>query len=226
MADGMMPGKPAKNRSTAGVSYVVPCPSRFRDRVQALAEKQGVSPADLARSVLILVNSQTLDRHPDPGDPAPDDREAVKLQSGASAGRVLRRKPRIQMRLPAGHPIPRLRRALSVALATAAGEIDLTLVTDADRRAEQVVEKARDALSEENDGLRRLVTDLAMPILTQGITSRADALFILGFPPSALPDQGTIKRRWRRLAMIYHPDSTFGDHERMTQLNAAAERLL
>ncbi|MCR9177657.1 MAG: J domain-containing protein [Alphaproteobacteria bacterium] len=49
---------------------------------------------------------------------------------------------------------------------------------------------------------------------------------MLGFPPSAVPDQSTIKQRWRRLARIYHPDSPFGDHERMTQLNAAAERLV
>ena len=219
-------GPRASRPSQAGISYVVPCSSAFRDAVQRLATKRGVSPADLARSVLLIVSDQMVKRHPDPGEPGKDDREAVQLQSGASVGRTLRRKPRLQMRLPRGYDNQTLRKALSIALARAKGGVEVTLVTDADRRAEQVVEAARDTLSEENETLRRLVQDLSMPLLTHGTISRADALFLLGFPPSSAPDQGTIKRRWRRLAMIYHPDSTFGDHERMTQLNAAAEYLL
>ena len=141
---------------------MVPCSSAFRDAVQRLATKRGVSPADLARSVLLIVSDQMVKRHPDPGNPAKTT-EAVQLQSGASVGRTLRRKPRLQMRLPRGYDNQTLRKALSIALAMAKGDVEVTLVTDADRRAEQVVEAARDTLSEENETLRRLVKDLSMP---------------------------------------------------------------
>ncbi|GHD41480.1 molecular chaperone DnaJ [Thalassobaculum fulvum] len=211
---------------TRGASYIVPCSSRFRDRVADLAARRGASAADLARAVLLLVGPDQLARVPDPGEPDPADREAIELRSGASRGRVLKRKPRIQMRLPAGYRDSDLRRALALALQMAEGEAQLALVTASDRRAEAAVEKARDGLAEENATLRQLVSDLATPVLERGITGRSDALFVLGFPPTAVPDPTTVKRRWRRLAMIYHPDSAFGDHERMSQLNLALSRLL
>lgn len=212
--------------STRGASYIVPCSSAFRDRVAALAARRGASAADLARAVLLLVGPEQLARVADPGEPAPGDREAVELRSGASQGRVLKRKPRIQMRLPAGYSDAELRRALALALQMAQGEAQLSVVTVSDRKAEAAVEKARDGLAEENATLRQLIADLATPVLDRGITSRSDALFVLGFPSTAVPDPATIKRRWRRLAMIYHPDSAFGDHERMSQLNLALSRLM
>ena len=211
--------------SAAGSSYVVPCSSVFRDRVIRLAERRGASPADLARAVFLLLPKETLARIPDPGEPQPYDREAVALRSGVSKGRVLKRKPRLQMRLPAGHGHADLRRALALALTLAEGEAQLAVVTDADRKAEAAIEGARDDLTEENATLRSLLADLAIPVLVRGIQTRADALFVLGFAPASLPDNGTIRRRWRRLAMIYHPDSAFGDHERMSQLNQALSRL-
>lgn len=215
----------AGSASTRGTSYIVPCSSRFRDRVNRLAAGRGASPADLARAVLLLVGPAQLARIPDPGGPAADDRELIELRSGASAGRVLKRKPRIQMRLPAGYRDAELRRALALALQMSEGEAELSVVTATDRKAEAAVERARDGLAEENATLRQLVADLATPILERGVASRSDALFVLGFPPTAVPDPATVKRRWRRLAMIYHPDSAFGDHERMSQLNLALSRL-
>lgn len=212
--------------STRGTSYIVPCPSAFRDRVSRLALRRGASAADLARAVLLLVGRDQLSRVPDPGEPGPGDREAVELRSGASKGRVLKRKPRIQMRLPPGYADADLRRALALALQMAEGEASLSVITASERKAEAAVEKVREELATENASLRQLVADLATPVLERGITSRSDALFVLGFPPSAVPDPGTVKRRWRRLAMIYHPDSAFGDHERMSQLNLALSKLM
>lgn len=212
--------------STRGTSYIVPCSSAFRDRVARLAARRGASAADLARAVLLLVGADQLTRVPDPGEPAAADREVIELQSGASKGRVLRRKPRIQMRLPAGHGDADLRRALALALQMAEGEAQLAVVTASDRKAEAAVGRARDGLAVENATLRQLVNDLATPVLERGVNSRSDALFVLGFPPSAVPDPAAVKRRWRRLAMIYHPDSAFGDHERMSQLNLALAKLM
>lgn len=220
----------AISQSTAGRSFIVSCASRFRDRVITLAERQAVSPADLARSVLLLVPMDRITKIPDPGEPEPGDREEITLRTGASAGRVLRRKPRLQMRLPKPrigqtYDSATLRKALALALSMAEGDSELTIITESDKKAQQVIEKARDKLADENEELRRLAGQLAMPILQHGVNSRSEALFILGFPPTAVPDQATIRRRWRQLAMIYHPDAPFGDHERMTQLNAAAEKL-
>src|SRR3546814_15130995 len=89
----------------------------------------------------------------------------------------------------------------------AEGEAQLAIVTASDRKAETAVEKLRDGLEAENATLRQLVADLATPVLERGILGRSDALFVLGFPPSAVPDPATIQRRWPRLAMLYHPDS-------------------
>ena len=47
----------------------------------------------------------------------------------------------------------------------------------------------------------------------------------MGFPPNARPDQKAIRARFRMLATIHHPDSGFGHHERMTQLNEALSTL-
>lgn len=211
--------------SMAGAAYVVPCASSFRDAVLALAERRHASPSDLARAILLLVPAETLARTADPGEPEPQDREHIALRSGASRGRVLKRKPRLQMRLPAGYAHADLRRALALALSTAQGQAELAVVTEADRKAEAAVERARDDLADENTTLRGLVADLAMPVLPRGIQTRGEALFVLGFPPTAVPDRSTIRRRWRRMAMIYHPDSAFGDHDRMSQLNQALEKL-
>ena len=224
-AQGLNNDFKSKSSSAAGAAYVVPCASSFRDAVLRLAEKRQASPSDLARAVLLLVPRDILARTVDPGEPAPGDRERIALQSGASRGRVLKRKPRLQMRLPAGYAHADLRRALALALSMAKGEAELAVVTEADRKAEAAVERARDEMSEENATLRGLIADLAMPVLPNGIQTRGEALFALGFAPTAVPDTGSIRRRWRRMAMIYHPDSAFGDHDRMSQLNQALAKL-
>lgn len=229
IADTTLPDPDSRSKTNssgaAGAAYVVPCASAFRDAVMALAERRQASPSDLARAVLLLVPRDTLARTVDPGGPAPDDREHIALQSGASRGRVLKRKPRLQMRLPAGYAHADLRRALALALSMAKGEAELAVVTQADRKAEAAVERARDELADENTTLRGLIADLAIPVLTKGVQTRGEALFVLGFPPAAVPDNTSIRRRWRRMAMIYHPDSAFGDHDRMSLLNQALDKL-
>lgn len=102
-------------------SYTVPCASAFRDAVEALAQRKGVNTAEIARAVMLVVPPQEIDRHPDPGDPAPEDRETVVLKSGASAGRPWRRKPRLQVRLLPGISVPFIRKALDIALQVEAG---------------------------------------------------------------------------------------------------------
>jgi hypothetical protein len=216
----------ATDEGARGKAYVVPCPSGFRDRVTALAERRGVSAGDLARAVLLLLPGEALARIPDPGEPAPEDRESVKLRSGASKGRVLRRKPRLQVRLPKGHSMSDLRRALSLALDLAAGEQAIALETGADRVARAETDRAGERQGEEIESLHKTIATIRLRPLEKGVTSRGEALHALGFSPYAMPDRPSIRARYRQLARIYHPDAPFGDHVIMSQLNEALERLI
>ncbi len=219
-------GPEKSSREARGKAYVVPCPSAFRDRVTALAEQRGVSAGDLARAVLLLLPGETLARVPDPGEPTADDREVVTLRSGPSKGRVLRRKPRLQVRLPAGYAMTALRRALSLALELAEGDQEIAVETDADRAARTEASRAANTLSDEIDTLRRTIETIRLRPLENGVNSRGDALHALGFSPYAMPDRTAIRARYRQLARIYHPDAPFGDHVLMSQLNQALERLI
>lgn len=206
-------------------SYIVPCSSDFRDRVTALADSRGASVADMARAVLMLVPNETVMATEDPGEPGPDDREVVVLQSGPSKGRTLRRKPRLQLRLPVGQDIGRLRRALALALKMAEGERTVALESSDERSRREQDRKARARLEEDLQQVQRIVKELSFEPLRNGVTSRGEALYVMGFPPTAVPDQQTIRGRYRRLALVFHPDSAFGDHQRMSQLNEALEKL-
>lgn len=198
-------------------SYVVPCSSDFRDAVQALADRRTVNVADVARSVLLIVPAATIGRCPDPGEPGPSDRETVILKSGASKGKPWRRKPRLQVRLPAGHEVSDVRRALGLALAMDMGEVAVTLE---DGKAPRARERLRE-LNDEIERLRAALSVVAHEPLPVGIGSRDEALFVLGFPPGSRPDQNSVKARFRMLAAVHHPDAPFGDTRRMSQINQA-----
>ena len=215
-------------------SYTVPCSSDFRDAVSVLARRRGGNVADLARSVVLVVPGAAIDAYPDPGGPAPDDRESVVLKSGPAEGRPWRRKPRLQVRMTPGLDARTIRRALAVALAMDRGEVGVHLektfdAADAssDRRQGDA---ARDSLIRETrddlERLRAMVSALSFEPLAGGVMCRDDALHVLGLPPGSLPDQGTLRARFRMLATIHHPDGPQGSHNRMSQLNAAMELLI
>lgn len=206
------PARPAHKRS-----YSIPCGSAFRDRVLALAEARGVNAADLARSVILTLPAEAIAAAPDPGDPATEDRETIMLKSGPGKGKPWRRKPRLQVRLPDGHDPVILRKALGLALDMAEGRRRVVLETDgsptrADERARADAAEAR---------LTDAVGVLCGEGLGHPVRTRDEALFVLGFPPGARPDASAIKRRYRQLATLHHPDSKTGDTQRMTQLNQA-----
>jgi hypothetical protein len=200
-------------------SYTIPCASDFRDAVLALARRRGVNVADLARSVALMVPEETLAAFPDPGEPDADDREAVVIKSGPSAGRPWQRKPRLQVRMAPGYDVVTLRRALGVALATDRGEAAVQI----DAPALGLGGSSADR--EEIDRLKAMVTVLAFDPLEDGVQSRAEALHVLGFAPGARPDAQALRARFRMLATIHHPDGETGSHHRMSQLNSAMELL-
>ena len=202
-------------------SYAIACSSAFRDRVLALAERRGVNVGDLARSVMLVVPPDAVATMADPGEPQAGDRESIILKSGPGAGKPWRRKPRLQVRLPAGHAVPTLRRALNLALAMDAGAQHIR-IEDATRPGAEA--RLRDAMAETNR-LRAIIGALSFSPLRDGVKTRTDALYVLGFPPNARLGADVVKSRFRSLAAIHHPDSAHGDTRRMSQLNEAMAKL-
>lgn len=208
---GGAPSKPHKR------SYAIPCASDFRDQVLALADRRGVNAGDLARSVILVLPKETIMAAPDPGDPAWDDRDTVTLQSGPGEGKPWRRKPRLQVRLPAGYDIVHLRKALGLSLTLDSGMVRLDLEDSKSPTREEAQLKS----SEEVSRLRATVEILAGAPLPHAIRSIDEALYVFGFPPGSRPAPDRIKGRYRQLAAIHHPDSETGNTERMAALNQA-----
>lgn len=204
-------------------SYTVPCATTFRDAVTTLAHEKGVNVADLARSVVLLLPSETIRAYPDPGDPPRDDRELVILKSGPSAGRPWRRKPRLQVRMGPGYDPVFIRRALAISMAMADG--DATVFLEAPGIiAGGNVEAFKD-MEEEIIRLRAVISALSFEPLPNGVTTRQEALHVLGFSPGQNPPMDLIRARFRMMATIHHPDSEHGSHKRMSQINEAMDFL-
>jgi len=202
-------------------SYAIACSSKFRDQILALASRRGVNVGDLARSVMLVAPPAAVAAMADPGEPEPGDRETIILKSGPSAGKPWRRKPRLQVRLPAGHAVATLRRALNLALAMDSGSQKIRFE---DGTRPGVETRLRDA-TVELDRLRAIIRALSFSPLRDGIKTRSDALYVLGFPPNAKLGADVVKSRFRSLAAIHHPDSAHGDTRRMSQLNEAMAKL-
>lgn len=81
------------------------------------------------------------------------------------------------------------------------------------------------AQKEEIERLRAVISVLAFDPLNRGVQTREDAFHVLGFPPGVKPSRDTVRARFRMLATIHHPDSPYGSHERMSQLNTAIAML-
>ena len=227
-------------------SYTIPCSSVFRDMVTKLAERRSVNVADLARSVLLVIPEDVIKTFPDPGGPPPGDREETVLKSGPSEGRPWRRKPRLQARLSPGYDVSIVGRALNLALILDDGQHSVkihnpetekvekaaqaTLKAEAEQKA-AATDTAKDnakmngEMKAEMERLQAIVSVLLFAPLNGGVTSRADALHVLGFAPSEMPDRSAVRSRFRMLATIHHPDSNYGNHQRMSQLNAAMDFL-
>ncbi len=246
MRDHDEPAGPAP--ATVKHSYTIPCASAFRDAVDKLATRRKVNVGDIARSVLLVMPPETIAAFPDPGEPASDDRETVILKSGPALGRPWRRKPRLQVRMAPGYAVETIRRALGMALSLEQGAIRVKLEDpkappppkpappppQPEAEAYPKVERRHGvreqsqklaAVSEEIDRLKAIINVLAFEPLPEGVQTRAEALYILGFAPGDTPDARTLRAKFRMLAIIHHPDSHHGDHHRMSQLNQAMELL-
>ena len=213
---------------TPKTSYTIPCSSLFRDAINALAAAQEMNVADIARSILLTIPETAIREVQDPGDPPKEDREETILQSGPSAGKLWRRKPRLQVRLSAGYNVTIVRRALNLALQLNQGSLVITIQEAKSGTGPPEASEAAGrsmALSEEVDRLHSVVSILMFEPLEQGVNTLADARHVMGFAPSDRPDRDAVRARFRMLATIHHPDGHYGSHQRMSQLNAAMDFL-
>lgn len=216
-AVGRTVGEPTSLKQIRKVSYAVSCSTRFRDAVLEMAAERDVNVGDLARSIMLTLPIETIQSAADPGEPEEHDRETVILKSGPSAGKPWRRKPRLQVRLPSGYEMIDIRRALGIALDLSKGDLRARLEAAVAPTWEDLMRDMEEKVAR----LQVTVATLAFEPLPNGVQSQAEALHILGFVPGKTPDARTIKSRYRILAAIHHPDSEFGDHVRMSQLNQA-----
>lgn len=216
-----MPGKQTKK------SYTVTCSSTFRDSVLKMAESRGVNAADLARSVALIVPPHAIEAFVDPGEPDISDRETVVLKSGKSKGKPWQRKPRLQIRLSDGYSIPYLRKTLAVALELDRGAAHLHLEAPEQGLAPKALYEKANAQKDREEALKRktIIDVLAFDPLPDGVITQEDAAYVMGYPPSRIPDRAALRARFRALASILHPDAGSGSHVHMSQLNAAMDIL-
>jgi hypothetical protein len=112
-----------------------------------------------------------------------------------------------------------VRRALAVALALADGVVPLR---DAERLETRLV-----ALEHRNKTLNTAIERLAFQPLPGGLTGLRDALAVFGFVNEWCFDEDLVRRRFRELAPVYHPDTgVVGCRQRMAQLLEARTLLI
>lgn len=201
-------------------AYSIACSTRFRQEIEGLVQTRKaandvVNAGDLARAVLLLIPREVIEAQPDPGDPDRNDRDIVTVRRGKAGGRTMPRKPRLQVRLSSASDRKLARRALGLALSLDKGWANVML--DESRIAEKI------------ETLQKAAQMLAFHPLPNGVRTRGDALYILGFPPSSVPDAAAVKTRYRNLARLLHPDTgpaIFKDAAlRLTQLADAVKIL-
>ncbi len=198
-------------------AYIIPCPSQFRDKIDVLCRKKKVNPGDIARSIILTVNKDVISKTEDIGEPSEEDREFFFAKTDKKKQKPIKRKPRIQLRMPDGHDTIFIRKALTLATLFDEGKTDLK------SECEHTKKKAikHDKLLDENERLKAIIYALMFEPLKKEISSKEEAFYILGFQPFEKPTLTHTKQRFRMLATIHHPDSELGSDERMKQVNEA-----
>lgn len=201
--DGFVDPPPAflGNESAVGVvssiAGGISCADGFVREVRALAARRGATPAALAAAIFLVVGPNPIEADPGPGEARLD----VPPPPGGDAGSV--------------------RRALSMALALADGDVPLR---DA-RRLEVRVE----SLEYRNKALRAALERVAFqpPGEDGGRMNARDAAGLFGFVNERCFDESMVRRRFRELAPVYHPDTGIvGCRRRMALLIEARDVLV
>lgn len=210
-----------QEQSEKSQSYVVSCSNQFRDAVLDLAQRKGVKLGDLASAVMLLAPEDVVMLWPDPGEPESSDSGTARPKSSPDKSKSSRLKPKLQVRMTAGLDSADIRRMLAIALAIDEGDLSLRLTDGRKAAANDPLRRAKDEIARLRKRLRAGIPDP----LQHAVRTRAEAKHVMGFAPAAEPEPEAIRKRYRALAAIHHPDSDGGDHTRMSQLNAAVRIL-
>ncbi|CAO3419047.1 hypothetical protein [Azospirillum endophyticum] len=185
--------------SSSAPVRTVPCGVRFRAAVLDLAAARGVGVPALAAAALLLAPEGVA-------DPGPRDAggEGMLELGGTDAGDGA------------------IRRALAAALALADPGTRILPAGDV-RRLEAAVE----TLDYRNKTLAHALQRLSFRPLDGCITDVRDAAQLFGFVNEWCFDEDQVRRRFRELAPVYHPDTgIIACRERMGQLIDARNLLV
>ncbi len=212
--------------------YIITCASSFRDRIEVLCRKKKVNAGDIARSIILTIDSQFISSFPDSGEPALEDREFFYTKSDKNKKYPKKIKPRIQLRLPTGYDNIFIRKALNLALSLDKEETTiLKALSLSHLEAPPASEPSppptttMTVSSEQIEHLKSTIYALLFEPLQKEITTQAEAFYILGIPPFSNMTLAKLKQRFRFLATIHHPDNELGSKERMQQLKEAFDFL-
>lgn len=177
----------------------MPCGAHFRAAILELAAARGVGVPMLAAAALLLAPEEGAD----PG---------LRDSGGEGALEVG----------DAGAPDSAIRRALAAALALAGPGARILPGEDV-RRLEAAVE----TLGYRNKTLAHALQRLSFQPLDGRITEVRDAAQLFGFVNEWCFDEDQVRRRFRELAPVYHPDTGIvACRERMGQLIDARNLLV
>jgi len=223
---------PARHVSLRSVT--VPCTLALQQAVTELCARTGADASVLARAGLVLVQERPELAVPDPGVGS-FERVGHATGSGERVSRLW--LPQLRLSAPSRSTPDEIRIALATLLALCAPANPLAKGTE--RRVSedrpQVVapsglpdaalserDKELVRLHEENAQLRTALDHLAPKALPQPPRTAAQAAWLMGFANEWGLSAELVTRRYRQLALIYHPDTGIAaDSSRMAQLTAA-----
>ncbi|RJF84693.1 J domain-containing protein [Azospirillum cavernae] len=178
----------------------LPCGVRLRDAVLALAAARGTDAGALALAAQLLLP----DGADDPGE---SDTEGAAV---------------LVLRASVGGDDAALRRALAAAVALADPGFRVIPAGDVGR-----LEAAVETLGYRNKTLAHALKRLSFQPLEGQITEVRDAALMFGFLSEWCFDEDLVRRRFRELAPVYHPDTgVVACRERMAQLIDARNILI
>ncbi len=190
-------------RPSAASGRTVPCGVRFRAAVLELAAMRGVGVPALAAAALLLAPASAAD----PGTRDAGGEAVLEVGSATPSDTV---------------SDAAIRKALAAALALADPGARILPGEDV-RRLEAAVE----TLGYRNKTLAHALQRLSFQPLDGRITELRDAVQLFGFVNEWCFDEDQVRRRFRELAPVYHPDTGIvACRERMGQLIDARNLLV
>ena len=181
-------------------NHTIYCSESFKKKIDAVCGATDMSPADLVKSVFLF--SEVSDFDSIVLEDKDDKREKILVKTGASAGKVVSRRPRIQIILPFKISPAVLKKALTLAIQP---KVKLT----------EFVEPVMTSNISIDVGIQ--------PDMIENISTIREALHILGFAPRSKATKAEIKGRYRTLLKAYHSDTgnIFASSERLNAVQRA-----